>query len=135
MIALVGLLGLCLGGETLRELPDPLPFAPSVKDPVFAILLGLLDTESYGLLSRAHLEREIARRKTATRLPYQKVAQVWRRSRDERGADVALEFVGPVKVPVPDSILGYRPGDVLAFYLYEPELEQRAIRTVRTESR
>src|SRR5688500_1987684 len=28
-----------------------------------------------------------------------------------------------------------RPGDVLAFYLYEPELEQRAIRTVRTESR
>ena len=28
-----------------------------------------------------------------------------------------------------------RPGDVLAFYLYEPQLEQRAIRTVRTESR
>lgn len=28
-----------------------------------------------------------------------------------------------------------RPGDVLAFYLYEPELEQRAIRTVRLESR
>jgi serine protease Do len=28
-----------------------------------------------------------------------------------------------------------RPGDVLAFYLYEPELDQRAIRTVRTESR
>ena len=28
-----------------------------------------------------------------------------------------------------------RAGDVLAFYLYEPDLEQRAIRTVRTESR
>ena len=28
-----------------------------------------------------------------------------------------------------------RPGDTLAVYLYEPELEQRAIRTVRTESR
>jgi serine protease Do len=28
-----------------------------------------------------------------------------------------------------------RPGDVLAMYLYEPELDQRAIRTVRTESR
>ncbi len=28
-----------------------------------------------------------------------------------------------------------RPGDVLAFYLYEPDLEQRAIRSVRTESR
>ena len=28
-----------------------------------------------------------------------------------------------------------RPGDVLALYLFEPELDQRAIRTVRTESR
>jgi serine protease Do len=28
-----------------------------------------------------------------------------------------------------------RPGEVLAFYLYEPDLEQRAIRPVRTESR
>jgi serine protease Do len=28
-----------------------------------------------------------------------------------------------------------RPGDVLAFYLYEPDLQQRAIRPVRTESR
>jgi serine protease Do len=28
-----------------------------------------------------------------------------------------------------------RPGDVLAMYLYEPDLDQRAIRTVRTESR
>lgn len=28
-----------------------------------------------------------------------------------------------------------RPGEVLAMYLYEPELDQRAIRTVRTESR
>jgi hypothetical protein len=97
----------------LGELPDPLPFAASVKDPVFAILLGLLDTESYGSLSRDHLEREIERRKTATRLPYRKVAQVWRRSRDEGGgSDIALEFLGPVKVPVPYSILGYRPGDI-----------------------
>ncbi|HET9705531.1 MAG TPA: trypsin-like peptidase domain-containing protein [Vicinamibacterales bacterium] len=41
-----------------------------------------------------------------------------------------------------NSIAGFRrivgaarPGDVLAVYLYEPELEQRAIRTVRTEQR
>jgi serine protease Do len=41
-----------------------------------------------------------------------------------------------------NSIAGFRrivgaarPGDVLAFYLYEPEIPQRAIRTVRTESR
>ena len=41
-----------------------------------------------------------------------------------------------------NSIAGFRrivgaarPGDVLAIYVYEPELDQRAIRTVRTESR
>ena len=41
-----------------------------------------------------------------------------------------------------NSIVGFRrivgaarPGDVLAVYLFEPELDQRAIRTVRTESR
>ena len=41
-----------------------------------------------------------------------------------------------------NSIAGFRrivgsarPGDVLAIYLYEPELDQRAIRTVRTEPR
>lgn len=41
-----------------------------------------------------------------------------------------------------NSIAGFRrivgsarPGEVLAVYLYEPELDQRAIRTVRTESR
>jgi serine protease Do len=41
-----------------------------------------------------------------------------------------------------NSIVGFRrivgnarPGDVLAVYLYEPEIDQRAIRTVRTESR
>jgi hypothetical protein len=117
-VLLAGPLAAALGGASsigadLRELPDPLPFASSVKDPVFAILLGLLDTESYGLLSREHIEREIARRNTTTRLPYQKVAQVWRRSREDGpGADIALEFRGPVKVPVPYSILGYRPGDI-----------------------
>ncbi len=55
----------------------------------------------------------------------------------ERGA-IILEIN---RQPV-NSVAGFRrivgaarPGDVLAIYLYEPELEQRAIRTVRTESR
>jgi serine protease Do len=55
----------------------------------------------------------------------------------ERGA-IILEIN---RQPV-NSIAGFRrivgsarPGDVLAVYLYEPEIDQRAIRTVRTESR
>ena len=55
----------------------------------------------------------------------------------ERGA-IILEIN---RQPV-NSVAGFRrivgasrPGDVLAIYLFEPELDQRAIRTVRTESR
>jgi S1-C subfamily serine protease len=55
----------------------------------------------------------------------------------ERGA-IILEIN---RQPV-NSVAGFRrivgasrPGDVLAVYLFEPELDQRAIRTVRTESR
>jgi serine protease Do len=55
----------------------------------------------------------------------------------ERGS-IVLEIN---RQPV-NSIAGFRrivgsarPGDVLAIYLYEPELDQRAIRTVRTEQR
>jgi hypothetical protein len=43
------------------------------------------------------------------------VSQVWRRSLDSgAGSDIALEFLGAVKVPVPYSILGYRPGNIRA---------------------
>jgi serine protease Do len=55
----------------------------------------------------------------------------------ERGA-IILEIN---RQPV-NSVAGFRrivnaarPGDVLAIYLFEPDLDQRAIRTVRTESR
>ena len=42
----------------------------------------------------------------------------------------------PLRIALLRRIVGAaRPGDVLAFYLYEPDLEQRAIRAVRTESR
>ena len=120
-------MGICLGGvlaETaqglapepappLRELADPLPVAASVRDPIYAILLGLLDTESYGLLSRDHIEREMRRGGSKTRLPYQKVTRVSRQPVEPgRVSEITLEFVGQVKVPVPYSILGYHPGDV-----------------------
>ncbi len=106
--------GPALAPTTLPELNDPLPVASSVRDSVYAILLGLLDTESYGLLSREHLEREMRRTGGKTRLPYQKVTRVSRQSLEPgRVSEITLDFVGPVKVPVPYSILGYHPGDVL----------------------
>lgn len=97
------------------ELPDPLPIERSVKDPVFAILIGLLDSEGYGQITRERLDEEIRRLGGKTRLPYQKVAWVARRALEPgRTAEVTLRFQGPFKASVPYSILGYHPGHVEA---------------------
>jgi serine protease Do len=60
---------------------------------------------------------------------------------DDGGIDRGSIILEINRQPV-NSVAGFRrivgaarPGDVLAFYLYEPDLDQRAIRTVRTESR
>jgi hypothetical protein len=119
------------------ERQDPLPVERSVKDPVFAILIGLLDSEGYGQLTRERLEEEIRRLRAKTRLPYQKVAWVSRRALEPgRTAEVTLQFRGPFKASVPYSILGYHPGHVEAapacrfreWYLGEVTLGARAAR-------
>ncbi|MBM3806740.1 MAG: PDZ domain-containing protein [Acidimicrobiia bacterium] len=60
---------------------------------------------------------------------------------DDGGIDRGSIILEVNRQPV-HSIAGFRrvvgaarPGDVLAVYLYEPDLDQRAIRTVRTEQR
>ncbi|HEX4914016.1 MAG TPA: trypsin-like peptidase domain-containing protein [Vicinamibacterales bacterium] len=60
---------------------------------------------------------------------------------DDGGIDRGTLILEINREPV-NTIAGFRriinalrPGEVLAFYLYEPDLEQRAIRTVRMESR
>jgi hypothetical protein len=119
------------------ELQDPLPVEPSVKDPVFAILIGVLDSEGYGQLTRERLEEEIRRLRAKSRLPYQKVASVSRRALEPgRTAEVTLRFLGPFKASVPYSILGYHPGHVEAapacrfreWYLGEVTLGARGAR-------
>jgi len=119
------------------ELQDPLPVDRSVKDPVFAILIGMLESEGYGQLTRERLGEEIRRLGTRTRLPYQRVAWVSRRALEPgRTAEVTLQFLGPFKASVPYSILGYHPGHVEAaaacrfreWYLGEVTLGARGAR-------
>ncbi|MBI3931806.1 MAG: hypothetical protein HY317_00195 [Acidobacteria bacterium] len=106
------------GGASLPaapDLPPALEAAPRVKDPVFALLLGLLDSDSFGTLTRERLEGELVRVRARTRLPYRRLIEL-RREAGEAGspARVRAVFDGALDEPVPYSILGYRPGSVLA---------------------
>lgn len=96
-------------------LPDVLPVVDEVKDPVFAILVGLVRSDSYGSLSREHLERELRRRPGRSRLPYQRLKEL-RRLPGAQGetALVSAQFNGPLDMAIPYSILWYHPGKLSA---------------------
>jgi hypothetical protein len=105
--------------ETPAELPDPLPMAPDVKDPVFAVLVGLLRSDLHGVLTREQLERQLAKSGRETLLPYQHLHEL-RRTDAEEGAlgrptaAVEADFEGPLVFPIPYRILWYHPGKIRA---------------------
>jgi len=95
------------------ELPAVLGRAADVKDPVFALLLGLLENDSYGELSLPRLEKELGHDAARSRLPYRKLRELRReRAATERPASVSVHFAGPLDMPIPYAILGYHPGSV-----------------------
>ena len=93
------------------ELPPVLPVAEGVKDPGFALVLGIMDHDLVGFVSEKRLEAEIRRLGRRTRLPIRYFRGL-RRQRLPRpgGALVSLSAWGPVNVPAPYDILGYHPG-------------------------
>jgi hypothetical protein len=95
------------------SLPKTLPVAAEVKDPAFAILVGLLETNSYGALTREHLDAELARRKARSRLPYKALLEVKRLPVEPgKTALVTATFQAPLKLPIPYTILWYHPGSL-----------------------
>jgi hypothetical protein len=86
-----------------------------VKDPVFAILVGLVASDSYGTLTAEHLGRDLARRGARSRLPFRKLRELHRApGQPGRTARVEASFQGPLEMPVPYTILGYHPGRLRA---------------------
>jgi hypothetical protein len=96
-------------------LPEELPAQAGVKDGVFAVLLGLIETDSHGALTREHLERDLARRGATSRLPYRKLREL-RRTPGESGGTALVDavFAGPLEMGVPYTILGFHPGSLKA---------------------
>jgi len=101
--------------EPLDTLPDSLTPAPGVRDPVFALLVDLVTSGSYGRLTRERLAQELSRQRLKSQLPYGTVVEIVRRP-VQRGytAEVEVVFREPLNLDVPYSILGYHPGSFTA---------------------
>jgi hypothetical protein len=123
-LAVLALLGVASVASALHDpvppppaLPDigePLPIAESVKDPLFSVLLGLVGAERHGVLKGERLDREVRARGGSERFLYGKIAWLSRRPLDAGTSEVRVQFVSPIRLPFPYSILGYHPGSVRA---------------------
>jgi hypothetical protein len=92
-----------------------LSLARGVKDPVFAILLDLVDRNTLGCLSGEGLARELRERRYKTCLPYDAVQEVRRvPASDALSASVTIVFSSPLDRPIPYRIIFYRPGQLRA---------------------
>jgi len=114
-LAVAGLLGrgaaLVAEGVAAPELPAVLTIERSAKDPVFGVLIGLLESGTYGTLTLDRLERELGKDVSRSRLPYKKLREL-RREPAAGGARVTLRFDAALAMPIPYSILGYHPGKI-----------------------
>ena len=95
------------------QLPYVLPTVPDVRDPVFAILLGLIEEDGCGTISAEDLYREVRRSDRDTNIPIRHLREVRRTPLEGHPrAEVVLVSKQDISLPVPYRILMYRPGQV-----------------------
>ncbi len=98
-------------GEVIAPLPPSLPVAPGVRDPVFAILLGVVEANLYGDIPAARLRSECARLRRPTKLPLDLMIGVKRiKLEGQPTSRIVLTLKQPANLPAPYDILGYHPG-------------------------
>lgn len=95
------------------RVPVSVVLAPDVKDPYFGLLLGVLDADHYGRLDTAFLD-SVFTAAGGSRIPYRTIRAMSREPAAPHEAPlhsrVYVQMDGPLKVPIPYSILGYNPG-------------------------
>ncbi len=110
-------------GDTSLFLPGTIPLADGVRDPVFALLVGMVRADLFGTLDRARLRTAVARSGRPTRLPLDRFRSVRRMplgspraavpgapARPGPRARLILTADGPLDLDAPYDILGYHPG-------------------------
>jgi hypothetical protein len=96
-------------------LPAVIEPEPGVADPVFGLLVGLVESGVYGTLTGERLQKELDRVGKPSRLPYHSLTELTRiPAIPGRTALVPVTFKGGLDLPVPYSILGYHPGSFRA---------------------
>lgn len=96
-------------------LPVTLPFEASTKDPVFALLIGLVAGDIYGTLTQSRLQHHLEQLGVRSKLPYREVESVTRLPGQRNNtAVVIVDFQNEMRLPIPYSILGYNPGSFTA---------------------
>lgn len=96
-------------------LPPCIGLESGVSDPVFGLLISLVDSGIYGTLSGDRLEEELRRSPKRSQLPYKALRELKREPAiPGRTAEVRVVFNGPLSLPVPYSILSYHPGSFTA---------------------
>lgn len=97
-------------------IPIRLPEAAGVKDPIFSILIGLVETNTYGTLTQQQLKQHLERSNKKSKLPYETVHQVTRlpQGPDHPTGEIEVQFGKDLRLPIPYSVLGYNPGSFRA---------------------
>jgi hypothetical protein len=92
-------------------LPAVIPQSPQVRDPVFAVLVGLVENDLYGDLPEARLRSEVLRSGRPTKLPLGFLRDIRRVPMTGRErARIVVTADRPIDLPAPYDILGYHPG-------------------------
>lgn len=112
---------LAVGSEGLPlapcTLPDVLPMDPVARDPVFGILLALIEQNRCGVISGPRLRRQVEASGRSTNLPVEYMQQLSRMPEagsDGARAEVAVISTQDLNLPVPYRILTYEPGRMRA---------------------
>ncbi len=102
------------GADTLW-IADPPAIAEGVHDPIFGFLVGLLESGRYGIVPVGYLDEIMHEEDHRTNIPYKLIREVTRvDDPDGPHAWVRIRFHEPLRVPVPYSMLGYHPGNLVA---------------------
>lgn len=100
--------------------PDGVPvaadwaLADDVTDPVFALMVGVVEADLYGVVARSELD-SIVRANGGSKLPHEVFTRMRRRPlTGDAGSYVEIQLSEAVDRPIPYSLLGYHPGSIRA---------------------
>ena len=95
-----------------RPLDLPLPEEGAIKDPVFAILVGLLVQNKTGCLGPEEIQKQLGPRIQMTHLPYQRLRHIERTRTSDGEANDRIDFDRDLDLPIPYQIIFLHPGRI-----------------------